>query len=462
MPKKILFCFFLLFSMFICGCMKQSTVEKKVKKIDQNPLHYLNADQKTFDVTPQQQAQLKQSFLTLYFFPWDGDQTKTNEITLQKVQKDQTYYLKSPGFTFNHHSYSQADIQKLIENSNLDGYPAINQPGVVVNFADVRIFPTLLPSYNDPALAGEGYPFDNWIASLIAPGTPVRILQQSKDKIWYLIKTSSYYGWVFTHDVAFVNDAFMQEWKKHPFLVARQDNVPLQTNTGLTISSMRKGVIYPSPEQSQDKNQVLIPTIDPDGYAKTMAVFADPALTALFPLNPTAEHIADFANTFIGSPYGWGGLYRLRDCSSTQSDLFAGFGFWLPRNSLEQAQVGEKIDLTGKSSAEKIRIIHNQGAPFFTIVHFPGHVALYVGEKKGIPYLFQEMWGLHTQSVFGMAGRAVVGYTAITPANMGKNYINIKDTQIDHADALIILNPESYANPLDILNKVWTVQPSPK
>lgn len=462
MSRRMLFFFPLLFSLFIFGCMKQSTVEKKVSKIDQNPTHYLSADQKTFHVTPQQLAQLKQSFLILYFFPWDGDQTQTNEIVLQKVKKDQDFYLKKPGFTFNYRTYSQEDIKKLIENSNLDSYPAINKPGIILNFADVRIFPTLLPSYNDPSQAGEGYPFDNWIASLIAPGTPIRILQQSKDKVWYLIKTPSYYGWVFTHDVGFVNTPFMQEWKKYPFLVALQDEVPLQTSTGLTVSTMRKGVIYPSPNQSQDQNQVLIPIMDVDGYAKTLTVFADPSLTALFPLTITAEHIANLANTFIGSPYGWGGLYRLRDCSSTTSDLFANFGFWIPRNSIEQTQVGEKIDLTGKSSSEKIKILRTQGVPFFTIVHFPGHVALYIGEKKGVPYLFQEMWGLHTKTLFGNDARAVVGQTAITPINMGKHYINVSETQVDKADTLVILNPDSYTNPMDIINRVWTAQPPAK
>lgn len=268
---------------------------------------------------------------------------------------------------------------------------------------------------------------------------------------------------MFTHDVAFVNDSFTQEWKQYPFLVALQDNVPLQTGAGLTISSMRKGVIYPSPNQSQDKNQVLIPTINADGYAKTLPVFADPALTALFPLNPTAEHIATLANTFIGSPYGWGGLYRLRDCSSTLSDLFANFGFWVPRNSLQQTQIGEKIDLTGKTPREKIKIIRDQGVPFFTIVHFPGHVALYVGERKGEPYIFQEMWGIHTSKLLSSdEGRAVVGQTAITPMNLGKGYINVKSTQIVSADTLIVLNPDSYGNPMDILNGVWTVQPPAK
>ncbi len=459
--KKIVSSLLIILCVLLCSCMKQSVVERKIKRIDQDPTHYVTAGQKTFTVTPQQSEQLKKFFLTLYFFPWDGDQTETNQFVLSKTQTELAYDLQNPGFTFNQHTYSPDDIKKFIENSNLEHYPSINKPGIMINFAEVRTFPTLLPSYNDPKKAGEGYPFDNWIVSLAAPGTPIRILEQSKDKIWYLIKTSSYYGWVPSETVAFVNDAFMQEWKKYPFLVSLQDDVPLQTQTGLTLFSMRKGVLYPSPAQGE-KNQVLMPAIDNDGYARIISVFADSALTRPFPMTPTASSIAALAKTFIDSPYGWGGLYQLRDCSATMQDLFAGFGFWLPRNTLQQATMGEKIDLTGKTSEEKKRILHDQGVPFFTLIHFPGHIGLYLGEKNGVPYLLQEMWGIPTHDVFGNEGRAVVGRTGITTLELGKHYINVKQTQLDRADVLVILNPNSFTNPEDTLKNIWTVQPPAK
>lgn len=44
-------------------------IEQALKKIDQDPRHYLAANQSTLNITPAQQAQLAQSFLKLYFSP---------------------------------------------------------------------------------------------------------------------------------------------------------------------------------------------------------------------------------------------------------------------------------------------------------------------------------------------------------------------------------------------------------
>ncbi len=452
----------ILLCLCVVSCMNQSVLEKKIIKIDQDPSHYITANQKTLKISNEQLSQLKKTFLTLYFSPWDNNETATTTFVLQKVQKDYDYYLQNPGFSFNAHTFSKEDIKKLTDNGSLEDYPNINQPGIVLSFTSARIMPTLLPSYNDPSLAGEGYPFDNWIASLVAPGTPVRILQQSKDKVWYLIKTPSFYGWVPSETVALVDAAFIQEWQKYPFLVALQDNVPLVTENGTPVFSMRIGMLYPNPETKGVRNQVLMPVLGAQGYAQTISVFADSSATHAFPIEPTAENIASLAQNFIGSPYGWGGLYQLRDCSATTHDLLANFGFWLPRNSLQQAQVGDVISLAGKKPSEKKRIILDQGVPFFSLIHFPGHVALYIGDKSRNLYIFQEMWGLKTTNFLGQESRAIYGRTGITTLTLTKGYLNAKNTQLEAADALVILNPDSYSDPQAILNKIWTAQPPTK
>ncbi len=95
-------------------------------------------------------------------------------------------------------------------------------------------------------------------------------------------------------------------------------------------------------------------------------------------------------------PYSWGderldGL----DCSSTVRAFFACFGLFLPRNSEEQRSCGETLaamnqatyeELEGLSPEKKKEIIADLGMG--TVLHMPGHVMVYAGERYGEPWIF--------------------------------------------------------------------------
>lgn len=95
-------------------------------------------------------------------------------------------------------------------------------------------------------------------------------------------------------------------------------------------------------------------------------------------------------------PYSWGderadGM----DCSSTVRAFFACFGLSLPRNSEEQRGCGETLyamnqalyeDLGGMSVDRKKEVIASMGVG--AVLHMPGHVMLYAGEKDGAPWIF--------------------------------------------------------------------------
>lgn len=98
----------------------------------------------------------------------------------------------------------------------------------------------------------------------------------------------------------------------------------------------------------------------------------------------------------LGIPYSWGderldGL----DCSSTVRAFYACFGLMLPRNSEEQRSFGEMLyamkqavyeELIGKTPAEKEDVIKKLGVG--AVLHMPGHVMLYAGEKDGAMRIF--------------------------------------------------------------------------
>ena len=98
----------------------------------------------------------------------------------------------------------------------------------------------------------------------------------------------------------------------------------------------------------------------------------------------------------LGIPYSWGderadGM----DCSSTVRGFYACFGFSLPRNSSEQRCSGEIFanmnqaiykNLEGLPAEKKKEVIAGLGTG--AVLHMPGHVMLYAGERDGEPLIF--------------------------------------------------------------------------
>jgi cell wall-associated NlpC family hydrolase len=109
---------------------------------------------------------------------------------------------------------------------------------------------------------------------------------------------------------------------------------------------------------------------------------------------PTSENLATVASSLLGLPYGWGGLFENRDCSSAIRDLFMPFGLWLPRNSREQAVAGSVTKLSNLGEDQKAQLILEEAVPFATLLQKKGHIALYVGHSDGYPVVLHSVWDL--------------------------------------------------------------------
>ncbi len=183
--------------------------------------------------------------------------------------------------------------------------------------------------------------------------------------------------------------------------------------------------MLPLVSQASDHCRVLVAVPDENRHARLKEIAIPCEAVAAKPMPLTRNNIAAMVNRFINQPYGWGGLYGNRDCSSTLKDLFVPFGLWLPRNSFHQAHHGGNyVSLSRFSPTDKARTILAEGVPFLTLLWARGHIALYLGEQAGQPVVFHNLWGVRTRDRWGREGRQVIGHAAITTLRSGAELCN--------------------------------------
>lgn len=414
------------------------TVLRQLHKLPQNTRAYLNPSQQT--VSLRDQEKLTNRFITHYFAPW---QHRVSPSEIDHIKNDLKFQLKKfekkPGVGANTHVYTANWIKNIEYNTDLAHFPNYSQDAITIRDSSIRILPTTDPSFTDMTSVSKGYPFDNLQQTFIPAGTPIHIIQESKDKGWYLVIASSFSGWINDEDIAFASDKFKSDWQTDDYAVSTQDNIPIFDEKRRLITKTRIGVLYPISKASKKDFTILSPTKNTAGDAMTKPVVVSRAFLTEFPVPISTQNIAAIANNLMGKPYGWGGIYGYRDCSATTKDIMASFGIWLPRNSAMQIQAGQNISLAGLKNAEKEKTILKNGIPFLTLINLPGHVVLYIGQKEGHPIVFQNLWGVHIYKFFCQKDRIVIGQTVITSLNFGSNFINASSNHLTEATSMTLL-----------------------
>lgn len=440
----------------ISGCAKKNNAKQILGNAPQDVFAYIKPDTlQNILITKTEQKKRAEDYLQRYFSPWSNNENILyGYIKSTEIKNKETEYLaqfeKNPGFGENQQAYTSTWINQIKHNIDLDTFDKQTQKAIVVNAANLRVLPTLEPSYSSVKKAGQFYPFDNLQESFVSVGTPALILQNTKDGAWDLILIHNDFGWIQHQDIAYVDEKFIHQWQTPPFGVITADHTPIYINQKFAFSG-RMGSIYPMPTLTSG-NAVYIPIRNSEQQAVMLSAEVDKdndkdknknnTQLSLFPMILSEKNIADLAQSLLGNPYGWGGMYGYRDCSATTGDLFAPFGIWLPRNSGEQAKIGKIISLKNFSRKEKTNIIIQQGIPFLTLIHLPGHIMLYIGVHDHKIIVFQDIWGLHTGVPFLPfmgEGRAVIGQTIISPLDFDRRFINVPTPLIDKITGIAIL-----------------------
>jgi cell wall-associated NlpC family hydrolase len=240
------------------------------------------------------------------------------------------------------------------------------------------------------------------------------------------VETCFTFGWMPVEDFARVNNKFIQTWESGRFAVITKDQITVVDKNGDFSAMSSLGYIFPLVRETPEKMEILVAAAHKNHRTAVIRRgYVPRGAAAVKPLRLNSLNAVKIANELLGEPYGWGGLYGNRDCSSMTRDFFAVFGLWLPRHSEDQVkEVGVYTDLDGLRPEQKERLILGKGIPYLTLLWRKGHVMLYIGEQNGRALIFHNIWGIKTRDLRGREGRKIIGQAVITTLQPGRELRN--------------------------------------
>jgi len=389
-----------------------------LKELPQNALTYLNH---RCSYHHQFQTKLDQQFNQQFFAPWSQRPRSKTEVAFEfKI------FRNNLGFGENKQKHSPSWISNLLNLANLSTYPNLQKQAITIRNTYLRRLPTHQPHFNDFALAGEGYPFDNLQQSAVWANTPLLASHFASDQSWVWVESSIASGWLPTEDLAWVDNHFITAWKTGHYVALIQDKVAIVDDNQIFRFKTHIGAMFPKIAEEPTHYQVLIAIADENRQAVLTTAHLSKTVAVLKPWSLTSVNLATVINAMLGQSYGWGGLYENRDCSSTTKDLFMPFGLWLPRNSAVQAKTaGQFISLKHLTPLDKEHRIIQRGIPYLTLLWAEGHIMLYIGTYQQQALVFHNPWGIKTKDSQGQEGREVVGQAIITSLRPGQELANL-------------------------------------
>ncbi|MCD6304242.1 MAG: SH3 domain-containing protein, partial [Planctomycetes bacterium] len=306
------------------------------------------------------------------------------------------------------------------DQAALEHWPNAVAPAVTVRNTSLRRLPT-----HRPVFAGldeaDGFPFDTLQESAAWAAAAVLAVHTTRDGAWTWVRAAHAAGWVPSGDLAVMDEPVSRRWTASALSAVRCDDTPVRAPGGTFLFRAHVGAVLPVAGEgfSAGPLDVLAPVRRPDGRAELVGCRLPAGSAAVLPLPATAGNLAALADPLIGKPYGYGGLYGDRDCSALLRDLFIPLGLLLPRNSADQARFGRAVNLSGLAPQERQRAVLRLARPFWTLIHSPGHIMLYVGPHRGRAAVLHSKWGLPVRRPSGRVGRKIIGRCCITSLRPG-------------------------------------------
>ena len=243
---------------------------------------------------------------------------------------------------------------------------------------------------------------NSFISAEVMPLTGVVSLHESLDKEWCFVINGSYCGWVKKDSLAFCTDRdqWLDAVRPENYLTVTACEITLGETAGPTRT---EGLVLPmgtkirllcgydgtvDGRKTYDRYVTMVPCRDQKGtldWEEVLVPVSEDVAVGDLPM--TSDAVIDQAFKFLGKIYGWGGSFSSNDCSGIVRQVYACFGFELPRNS---AAIGESYDLGGRGFAsmtaeKKLELLKRM--PAGLLLAMEEHLMIYLGMVDDKPYV---------------------------------------------------------------------------
>ena len=424
--QHVLLCSVLVSILFLSGCKTREALGEYViddlVSIKQNHESYVSHSKSDRVLIPRRYHYLlEKQYRQKHLSPWHSVKPYVKK---KNVKREFSRLKSNKIFGENKQKVSTAWAEKIEANANLAKFPNYPKKAITIANTNLRLLPTNKPLFSAFSDHSNGFPFDSIQNSTLPANTPIFITHITKDNAWVFVETPIAYGWVPIRDIAYAGPKFRKEFKRYTkYVAAVNDDFAIKSMDGVYLYQGYIGMTFPLVKSHKYFYQVVTAMPSSTRYAYVKRAKVPKNMSVRKPMPLSSKNVAKLCNNLIDQPYGWGGLFNNRDCSAMIKDLFAPFSIWLPRNSASQAKHGGLfIDVSGMDEEQKELFITENAVPYLTLLWFPGHIMLYIGEKDNESLVFHNIWGIRTKDKMK---RKIIGKAVITTLNPGKELAEI-------------------------------------
>lgn len=290
---------------------------------------------------------------------------------------------------------------------------------IVTRRADLRTFPTDIRVYRNAQGIRER--IDRFQESALFPGTPVAIVQSSRDGQWVFVVSPTYKAWMHREPLAHASRAEVLAFARDatqrvvaPHLVA--DGRQLDMGTPMAVAGDGKAIL---------------PVRDKDGGLAKREIALPAGSTVSGALPYSERNLLDQAFRLLGEPYGWGHADGTRDCSGFVSDVYRSVGVQLARNTGDQRDSPvlqtQRFD-EGSTRAQRLAALAK--ARPGDLIFIPGHVMMVVGHLDGRTWVIHDTPGVRINDENGNPRPYPLDGVSLTPleplrADARRDFIDI-------------------------------------
>jgi hypothetical protein len=226
--------------------------------------------------------------------------------------------------------------------------------------------------------------------------SPVAILYSTKDNLWCYAISEVYTGWIKAEQLIFASKEAISHYfndKNIAVVTSRFADIYKDTSLSQFYDSVKMDTVMHISKIEDDIIEVKIPFKTLNENLEFMYHYIKKSDVSLGFLPYTQRNVIVQAFKQIDAPYDWGNNYGYTDCSGFVRQVFSCFGIKTPKNSRQQINMKDSIQLSDYNNALKAQTIISEGSSGITLLYLPGHIMLYLGQLDQNPYVIHSIRG---------------------------------------------------------------------